>query len=395
MKKKIAIIIERADISLGGAERSVLELAGALSENDLEVDILTAKGQANAENVHILCSNVPGKRVCYFAFKKILKRYLAVNHYDIVHSVLPFDFADVYQPRGGSLPESILRNAASYQNRFVKSYKKISACANLRRTQLLLAEKKLCHNAAGPMIVALSKYVARQFKQHYGVDDERIVVIPNGVKIDLPVEINEADKLRKQILAEFNIPEAESPVLFLFVANNFRLKGLSCLIRAMRLAEDYGTGRQACLVIVGKGRFHRYYRLAKNINILNKISFLGPVPQIQNLLAVIDVAVLPTFYDPSSRYILEAIASGRPVITTRHNGAVDLFDDNRHGKVVECAEDITALAQAISYFSNTDNIQKASDNIIADGLREKVSIKRVAKDLKTVYNSIMEKHRQK
>jgi hypothetical protein len=115
MNRKIAIIIERADIALGGAERSVFEMTTALSGLGLEVDILAAKGRANTKNIHILCQDSPGKRVHHFTFAKALKKHLSENHYDIIHSVLPFDFADIYQPRGGTYAESILHNAVSYQ----------------------------------------------------------------------------------------------------------------------------------------------------------------------------------------------------------------------------------------------------------------------------------------
>jgi len=121
MKKKIAIIIERANIALGGAERSIFELRLALSALDIEVHILAAKGQTKAKNIHILCQDVRGKRTCYFTFVEALKKHLSENYYNIIHSVLPIDFADVYQPRGGSFAESIVRNAASYQNKFVES----------------------------------------------------------------------------------------------------------------------------------------------------------------------------------------------------------------------------------------------------------------------------------
>ena len=70
MKKKIAIIIERANIALGGAERSVFELSTALSSLGLEVHILTAKGQTKAKNIHILCQGLPGKRTGYFTFER-------------------------------------------------------------------------------------------------------------------------------------------------------------------------------------------------------------------------------------------------------------------------------------------------------------------------------------
>ncbi|GAG92416.1 unnamed protein product [marine sediment metagenome] len=124
MKMKIAIIIERANIVLGGAERSIFELRLALSALDIEVHILAAKSQTKAKNIHVLCQNTSGKRTCYFTFVKALNKHLAENYYNIIHSVFPIDFADVYQPRGGSFAESILRNSASYQNKFLGFFKR-------------------------------------------------------------------------------------------------------------------------------------------------------------------------------------------------------------------------------------------------------------------------------
>lgn len=391
IKKKIALIIERIDIALGGAERSVFELAAALSALGLKVDTLAAKGKTNAKNIHILCQNTPGNRTGYFTFAKVLKKHLSENHYDIIHSVLPFDFADVYQPRGGSFAEAILRNAASYQNKFIESCKRVTAFANFRRAILLRAERILCKDSNGPVIVALSKYVAEQFKKHYGVSDDRIVVVPNGIKINKRIDIGHADNLRSQILAQLGLKEADNPVFFLFVANNFRLKGLACLIKAMQLVSPNITERKAYLIVAGNDRVRKYRQLAKKLNVHRKIIFLGPIRNIQNALLITDVAVLPTFYDPSSRYILEAIAANKPVITTKFNGAADLFVNDRHGKVIDCAENIPALAQAISYFTDTNNIRKASQAIVADNLEEKISISRVAEQLIPVYESILEK----
>ena len=401
MKKKIAIIIERANIALGGAERSVFELAAALRALGLEVHMLAAKGQANAKSINILCQDSPGKRTCYFTFAKALKRHLSENHYDIVHSVLPFDFADVYQSRGGTYTESILRNAASYQNKLLESYKRMTAFANFRRTTLLRAERKLCREPSGPLIAAISQYAAEQFKRHYGVANGRIVVISNGVKINKRIDTAEAGKLRTQILAKLGLKEADNPVLFLFVANNFRLKGLAVLIKAMSVygkAACHKTGRQAYLVVAGNGRTHKYRRLAKKLNpptADGKIIFLGPIRHIQNALSIIDVAILPTFYDPCSRYILEALAADKPVITTRFNGASEQFVNNRHGKVIERSEDVSALAEAIGYFTDTNNIKTASEAIVADNLKEKISIVRAAKQLMSVYESILQKKGQK
>ena len=391
MKRRIALVIERADASLGGAERSVFELAGALGAAGLEVDILAAKGEPKSKNILTLCQDRPGKRACYFSFANALRGYLSKNHYDIVHSVLPFEFADVYQPRGGTYIESIFRNAASYQNRFVEDYKKLTAFINLRRTMLQWAERRLCKKQDGPIIAALSKYVVEQFKRHYAVKDERFVVIDNGVKTDKRIDREEADKLREQIARQLGLKEVGNAIFFLFAANNFRLKGLSVLIKAMQLAVQQRICEDAHLIVAGRDRANKYRQIAKSFGIDKKIVFLGPLGRIQDALSIIDVAVLPTFYDPSSRFILEAIAAGKPVITTRFNGATDLFVNGRHGKVIDRPEDSQSLAEAIRYFSDRKNIQKASEAITADNLKEKVSIDRVAREFVFLYESILQR----
>ena len=393
---KIAIIIERADINLGGAERSVFEIATAISKTGIEVDILAAKGYRDTKNIHILCHDNYSRHTGYFAFAKALKKHLSENHYCLIHSVLPFSFADIYQPRGGTYAESILRNAESYQNKFIVSYKKLTAFANFRRSVLLQAERRLCRQPDKPVIVAISQYVAEQLKRHYDVSDERIVIVPNGIKIRTKIDSNRVDKLRSQILGQLGIKESDKPIFFLFVANNFRLKGLDVLIRAMQLATVRKTLRPVFLIVVGNGSLSKYHRLASDINpseTNKKVVFLGPVSHVQNVLSISDIAVLPTFYDPCSRFILEALAAGKPVITTRFNGATDFFVNNLHGRVIDSPEDITALAEAIGYFTDTDNIKKASQAIAEDNLKEKISINRVAEQLISVYKSVLEERR--
>ncbi|OHB85016.1 MAG: hypothetical protein A2Z38_01920 [Planctomycetes bacterium RBG_19FT_COMBO_48_8] len=107
------------------------------------------------------------------------------------------------------------------------------------------------------------------------------------------------------------------------------------------------------------------------------------------------MAVLPTFYDPCSRYILEALAACKPVITTKFNGASDFFVNNRHGKVIDNPENVNALAEAIRYFTDTKNIENASQAIIEDNLKENISIGRSARQLIDVFESILQKKGRK
>ncbi|MGB8226577.1 MAG: glycosyltransferase family 4 protein [Sedimentisphaerales bacterium] len=391
---RLAIITERANITLGGAERSVFELAAKMALLGVDVKILAATGTTQSNRVKVLCGNTE-ERVGLETFKNVLLRHFEENHYDIIHSTLPFDFADVYQPRGGSYPEAAARNAASYGNAALRIFKLLTSFANFRRTSLARAERKLCKSETGPVVAALSEYVKSQFKKHYNLPDERIYVCPNGIHLPSPEKISKADKLQAQILAKLNIKQADEPVFFLFAAHNFRLKGLASLIKAFAVLNNRLTKRPAFLIIVGRRQTGKYYRLAERLNVNNRILFFGPATNLNDLLDIADVAVLPTYYDPSSRFILEALAAGKPVITTKFNGAVDLFTIDRHGKVFDSPDDIGSLAEAIRFYCTTENLTAAEKAIRDDDIKSKVSIENHCRKLLTLYDAIIKKKAEK
>ena len=385
---KIAVITERPDVALGGAERSVFELTSCLRTLGPKVEILAAKGNTNVKNIHILCPGT-AKRTNLPDFETAVRDHLAQNYYDIIHSTIPLSFADVYQPRGGSFPEAGLRNAVSYRNSAMRFYKRATSWANFRRAVLGRAEKRICKASDGPIVAVLSEYVRQQFRRHYGLDDSRIRVIPNGVKIHSQPDVSGADKLRGQILAKLGINESIEPVFFLFVANNFRLKGLDPLLEAMHNLVRKKTARPAYLIVAGRDKPGRYRRIKTALRIKNRVLFIGPMPRIQNTLSCTDAAILPTYYDPASRFILEALGAEMPVITTRYNGACDLFTNNRHGKIIDSPGDITAMVDAMQFYTETANIKNAAEAIRSDNLAEKISITRHCTGLMRLYESII------
>ncbi len=391
MTRRVALIVERADIALGGAERSMAEVASALRDNGWRADLLAAKGTAQSDTVHVLCSEIPGKRVSLGVFGRALKQHLSRNHYDIVHSVLPFDFANVYQPRGGTYAETLLRNAASYRSPLERWWKRATAFTNRRRAQRLYAERSLCQGPDGPLVAALSNYVVEQLVSHYGTPRQRIVLNLNGVNTEHETDPQTTDRVRSEIYEKLRLADTDTPLLLLFAAHNFRLKGLDRLIQALPRAVAASMERMPNLIILGAGRADPYRRLAEKLGVAQHVLFLGADRNVRDALSVCDVGVLPTFYDPASRFILEALAAGKPVITTRFNGAADQFVDGRHGIVLDSPEDIDALSQAMLQFSATENVTKAVEAIKCDDLRSKVSIARVARELCQLYESILEK----
>ncbi len=393
MGLRIAMIIERTDITLGGAERSVFEMTAALSAMGHHVDILAAKGQGHSAHIHILCKNHPSKRVSIDRFEKALQQHLSKHTYDIVHSVLPFGWADIYHPRGGSYRHAMIRNAASYPQKWMRHFKRISNRFNKRRSTLIDREKNLCQNS-NAHVIALSGYVADYFRQNDHLSEDRLTIIPNGVKPVIPSDPQSGQRLRSQILQRLGLTDCKESILYVLMANNFRLKGLRPLIDAFAGAVKEYQCNHIYLVVAGRGKSLPFRRQAHKNGIEDRIVFLGHVKHSEHVLSMCDVAVLPTYYDPSSRFILEALSLAKPVITTRHNGVCDVFEDNRHGVVINEPTDTDTLTEAIFYYSQPEHIEQSKQTIIEDKITDHIKIQRVARQIDSLYNAIISKRSQ-
>lgn len=379
---KVALIIERADTDLGGAEKSIFQLAAALTKSGVDVTVLAAKANADLPNVKQLCSDIAGKRVALSVFANAIKQHLQQNSYDIVHSTLPLDFADVYQPRGGSYLEAMLRNADSWPGPVAGRFKKLTHFTNFRRAGLIRAEKNLCLNCPGIMIAALSEYVKQQFLVHYKIDDERVVTIANGIALN--------DAADTQAVSDIRDKFPENARILLFAANNFRLKGLTPLIKALAVIDKKPP---VCLVVAGSDNPMKYLRLAESLNVADRIDFAGKISDIPAAIAASEVAILPTYYDPCSRFILEGLAAEKPVITTKFNGAAEMFTDPIHGRIIDRGDDIESLSEAIVFCTEPANAGNISKAIVRDNLRDKISIDRHVRQLIELYERIIKTRR--
>jgi len=99
--------------------------------------------------------------------------------------------------------------------------------------------------------------------------------------------------------------------------------------------------------------------------------------------------MLPTFYDPCSRFVLEALALAKPVITTRFNGASERYTHLRHGFILDRPDDVHTLTYALQYFCSMEKINLARKAILDDNLRVAVSIEQHVNLLKALYRNIL------
>lgn len=386
---KIALVIERFNVALGGAERSVYEIAEQLKKMGLEVTILASVAPKNADGVLSLCGDDPGKRVSFKVYRAALENHIRTAGYDIVHSTLPIMSADVYQPMGGSYIETYLRNAASYPNKWVSAFKRSTYFLNAKRMQYLRAEQDVCQNS-NAVVAALSNYVRDQYKRHFNLPDDRIAMTPNGVSTEMAIDPDQSQKHYQQIAAELGL-QKNNTTLLLFGANNFRLKGLYDLLVAMSQFKQRNGSHRLALIVAGSGKQDKYRKLAQKLNIENDIFFTGYTTTLQNYLFLCDAAVLPSYYDPCSRFILEGLALGKPVITTRYNGASEYYQNARHGIILDEPSNIEQFVEGLKTVSQPQNRLKMARAIHQDALLKSLSIETHCMALMNLYQTIHER----
>lgn len=191
-------------------------------------------------------------------------------------------------------------------------------------------------------IIANSRLVEGHIRHYYPVDPARIRVIYNGVDLERfhPERRRWIEERRRRELG------VAGELVILFVAHNFRLKGLHCLIRALGKLGKIKGGYQ--LWVLGRGKEEPYRRLASKLGCADNLRFLGGQAAVEEYYGAADLLVHPTFYDPSANVCLEAMASGLPVITTRYNGVSELMADGGLGEwVLDDPSDAQLLSEKI------------------------------------------------
>jgi len=383
---KIAIVLERIEGWRGGAETSTRQFTNALTEAGHDVHFISRTPRTPLEGitVHAVDNYSAMKQQRTLTFARHAAHYTERMRFDIIHAITPCITADIYQPRGGFVVESVRRNLALHASPFAKALKRLGNQFNKKQQGMIRLERKLLtRRPRPPFIAAVSEYVARQAHEHFRFPNDRVRVIFNGVELDhTPPAERQAH--RKAVREQYQIQPDE--LLALFIAHNFKLKGLKPLLLAVE--RLVGRNLPIRLLIVGHGNTLPYQRLARSMGIADRIQFAGATAVARPFLYAADMLAHPTYYDPCSRVVLEAIASGLPAVTTRHNGAAEILTDNVTGQIVDDPDDIPALTEAMARLA--DPAHRAAVATGALDLCDRFDIRNHTKKMIRLYEEVRE-----
>ena len=247
----------------------------------------------------------------------------------------------------------------------------------LRRWVNRLAIRKLTHR-----FVAVSQDVRERLVRYEGLDHSEVDVIYNGIR--------DIARISAEYRAETRTSLGIAPNDFVIgtVGRSDPIKNLPMLVRAIAASKDTVMNLRG--LIVGDGpELEKITQLASTTGVQDRIEFTGFRNDARDLTQCMDLFALTSFSEGTSMALLEAMASGVPVVVTDVGGNPEIVEDERVGWVVP-SDDFEALAGVIRQAGND---REAARSIGESGQRhvvENFSFSRMIDRYKAYYAEILE-----
>jgi glycosyltransferase involved in cell wall biosynthesis len=332
--KRSDVMFVLASLGVGGSERKIARMANRLKDDEVQVTLACLNGPYTLEST--VRRDVPLHKIerrGKFSFSAVwrLRRLLLQERPATVIAV------NLYQALYVACATSLL----SHRPRTVAMVNTSTFRAGLRKRlyQMVLSRFDLTVHGS-------------QAQRRHWVDDKRrahdnSIVIYNGVDSAHfePVIAHEAAKrLRAQLGVS---PQALLMGTVGQLRHEKNQEVLLTTLRHLRVARV-----DVHLVIAGDGPLRDFLaRRAAELEVADRVSFVGELDDVRPVLTALDVFVLPsTEVESFSNAALEAMAIGRPVILSDIGGAREMIDDGVEGYVVsrtELAARLPALIAAL------------------------------------------------
>jgi glycosyltransferase involved in cell wall biosynthesis len=315
--EKIKIIYIITNLNFGGAEKLLLDIVRYLDKSRYEVKVLTVMGDGPL----VLDFEKAGVAVKIFEKKNKLGigviwriyKYLKQEKPQIVHTHL-FG-GDTWGRLAAILARVPIIISTEHNTNLDEGFLK-----RLVKKILSFFTKK---------IIAVSQAVKNYSVVVDHINEKKMIVIPNGIEIDKFMMIPEKEYSRPPVIGIIGRLEKQKGHEFLFEALN--------LIKNIPWA----------LWVVGQGSLGpRLEKLAKDLDLRERIIFLGARRNIRELLGQIDIFVLPSLWEGLGLAVLEAAAAGKPIVASRVGGVPEIIEDGKTGILVE-PKNIKSLAEGL------------------------------------------------
>jgi UDP-glucose:(heptosyl)LPS alpha-1,3-glucosyltransferase len=316
----------------GGTEADLVRVAAGLVARGHTVDLICVRpaGAPVGVRTHRVPVLRAGRLARLLSFAAVAPRLAARCHADVVVGFGRTLRQDIVRVGGGT--------HRSYLAQMQRSGGRGPRVGPYHRAILWL-EGRMFGPGGCREVVAVSARAAAEVRADYGVAADHVRVLYNGVDLERFHPRPDAGEVHvlRHILG---IGSDERVVLG--VGSGFVRKGFDLLLRLWQDAPPIG----AHLVLVGRDQqLARFRREAAALGA--RVHVLGPRDDVPLLMAAADVVCVPSRQEAFGNVVLEAMASGTPVVTSRLVGAAELLHPPLDDLVVPSPEALPAVRRAL------------------------------------------------
>ncbi len=187
--------------------------------------------------------------------------------------------------------------------------------------------------------------------EEYGISECNTHVIPNGV--DLTTYTISTDKVRIDLRDKLGLPKDVR--IMTSVGWLKPVKGHQYLLEAFSIFTKEAS-QKWILVLLGEGELEEELKgQAKELSILDDVLFAGFQGNVQDWLGASDLMVSATLSEGLSNALIEATATGLPIVATNVGGNPEVVEHDFNGLLVE-SEDSLGLCRAIESIASNENM---------------------------------------
>lgn len=325
---------------------------------------------ARYHEIHVLCNYydkglIP--RVCqksvffhkikYYEAPRVLRYLFPLYH---VPKNLRIDRYDcvINNGVGNSIIQDILIAQSCHKAWLINDFKSGRIHINPLNLFVLFIENYNYKQGHYRKIISISHLLTKSLIETYSIPDDDIVTIHSGVNVEEFRPSHERTEKCESLRKSLGLRRED--FLVLFVGNEFERKGLEVVIRALSIAKE--KVQDLKLIVVGKDNPKKYVDFIRNHNLEKDVIFMGLLGGkiLRRIYSCSDVLVFPTRYDAFGLVILEAMASGLPVITSRYAGASEIITTNKDGIVINSLNPVSYASEIIRLYEDATLRQKLS-----------------------------------
>jgi len=232
-------------------------------------------------------------------------------------------------------------------------------------------------------VICCSQYMVSHVKWAFGVPDDKLVMVPNGVNMQVYEDIRKQDL--RPFRTAFALPEEK---LVLFVGRLVYEKGAQVLINAIpKILEKVN----AKFVIVGSGYMKdQLSTIVRSMGMENKVLFTGFVDEetLLKLQCCADVSVVPSLFEPFGIVALEAMAAKSPVVVSDTGGLGEIVEHDITGVKVY-PNSTESLAWGITKALTDEKYRNSLRENAYKRIQEKYDWDKIAQHTKQIYEGVL------